>query len=495
MERRQFLKLSGLLAMGTAMGACADLTPRYKRSEPLARQEEFLLLTGCTVINVSHGQAMDGQAILIRNGRILEVFPSEAALPAGVDRTIDLQGAYVLPGIINAHCHMSLSGGMGFGPGMLMAYTRQLERNAEECVKHGVTTVRDMLALGGFLEDLQMKISTGEVLGPRIQWSAALDVNGGYTDRMLPFKKKPFWYDVKTPHEGRLAVRQAADHGANFIKLFQQSRELMMPGGKIPVMNLETIAAVQEEAEKLGKYVAMHHTTLAGLQNGLKAGVPSLEHMATDQRVPENTARRIIDGRHTLVPTASVAFSLAYPRAEDPNWGKGFCIRIDQERRHAMPELIREFCEPELVSSSIKYYQRLCDPKSYESRHLFPWPDPTVMNAAANDGALNTIDLYRAGATFGCGNDGGIPLTFPGAMFMEMRLLQEQGMQPADILRMATINNARLLRMGDVLGSVEPGKLADLAVFEKNPLETVENIRTPALVFLHGRQVCRNIPS
>lgn len=489
MDRRRFLQLSALLTMGGAMSACASLTSRYTPPSALTRPEDYLLLTGGTVIDVIHGRALADHAILIRNGRILALLPPGTPHPSNPDRILDLAGAYVLPGIINAHCHMSLSGAMGFGPGMLLAFTRQLERNAEECVKHGVTTVRDMLAMGRFLEDLQIKISTGEVLGPRIQWSAALDVNDGYTDRMLPFKQKPFWYDVKTPSEGRLAVRQAADHGVNFIKLFQQPRELLMPGKEIPMMDLATIAAVQEEAEKLGKYVALHHTTLDGLRNGLEAGVPSLEHMAADRLIPEKTARQIIDGRHILVPTASVPFSLAYPRAGDPNWGLGFSVRIDQVRPGLMPELLQEFCEPELASSSIKYYHRLCDPASYESRHLFPWPDPTVMNAAANDGAMNATDLYRAGAVFGCGNDGGVPLIFPGAMYLEMRLLQEQGMRPADILRMATINNARLLRMDDVLGSVEPGKLADLVVFNKNPLETMENIKTPALVFLHGRLV------
>ncbi|MFZ5563730.1 MAG: amidohydrolase family protein [Thermodesulfobacteriota bacterium] len=492
MNRRQFLWLSTLAAMGAAVGSCARLSPRFTRPEPLTRQEESLLLTGCSIVDVTGGRAFADHAILIRNGRIEEIFPPEAALPAGADRALDLNGAWVMPGIINAHCHMSLSGAIGFGPGMLFAYTRQLERNAEECVKHGVTTVRDMLAMGVFLEELQEKIAHGEVLGPRIHWCSALDVRNGYTDRLIPFfKKVPFWQPVNTPEEGRLAVRRAADQGADFIKLFWQPRELLMPGKKIPVMNVETLCAIQEEAGKNGKYAAIHHTTLDGLNDGLAAGISSLEHMATDARVPETMARRIIDGGHTLVPTASVAFALAYPRHGDPNWGKGFCVRIEQERPQYMPGLIEEFCEPELAASTLKYYHRLCDSESYESWHLFPWPDPTTMNAAANDGSLNIIDLYRAGAVFGCGNDGGVPLIFPGAMYVEMRLLEEQGMAAADILRMATINNARLLRVENDLGSVERGKLADLAVFRKNPLDTVQNTDKPEMVFIEGRLAFR----
>jgi len=489
MDRRQFLQLTALLAAGAATGSCAELSPRYRGPEPLTRPEDKLLLTGATVIDVERGEALTDRSVLVQNGRILQVAPRERARPSGADRTLDLQGAHVLPGIINAHCHMSLPGGMGFGPGMLLSYRRQLERNAEECVKHGVTTVRDMLAVADLLDDLRGKIGRGEVLGPRIHWCCAMDVHHGYTDRMVPFKKKRYWRAVETPAEGRTAVREAADQGADFVKLFQQPRELMMPGNPLPVMDRETLRAIQETAERLGKYVAVHHTTLDGLINGLDAGVRSLEHMSTDRTVPEALVDRLVRGGHTIVPTASVAFALANPKPGDPNWGKGLCPRIEQERPRYMPDLIREFCEPELVQSTLKYYRELSDPASYRTWHLLPWPDPATMNAAATEGAVNTDELFRAGVPFGCGNDGGVPLIFPGALYVEMRLLEEQGMPPADILRMATLNNARLLRVERDLGTVEYGKLADLVVFRDNPLETVRNAQHPELVFLQGRLV------
>ena len=491
MDRRRFLQLSALVAAGAATGSCAELTTRYIGPEPLTRPQEKLLLTGGSVVDVARGTLLKDHSVLVHNGRILGVFHPEAARPTGADRVLDLQGAHVIPGIINAHCHMTLPGGMGFGPGMILAYRRQLERNAEECIKHGVTTVRDMLAMGGFLDELRDKIVRREILGPRIQWCCAMDLRGGYTGKMVSLKRKRFWRAVETPEEGRLAVRQAADQGADFVKLFQQPQELLMPGRPVPMMDKATLGAIREEADRSGMDTALHHTTLEGLANALDAGIRSLEHMTTDRLVPDTMARQLLEGDHILVPTASVAFALAYPRPGDPNWGKGFSVRIAQERPRYMPGLIREFCEPELVASTLKFYHRLCDPQSYESRRLIPWPDPTTMNAAANDGSMNTLALYRAGASFGCGNDGGVPLTFPGAMYVEMRLLEEQGMRPADILRMATVNNARLLRVEQDLGTVEYGKLADLAVFRGNPLETVQNTEKPELVFLQGRLVYR----
>jgi len=491
MNRRQFLQLSAVMMAGAATGSCARLSPRYIRPDTLTQSDEKLLLKNTSIVDVARGELIPKCRILIQGGRILKIACQSPIDTLDAHRELDLGGGYVMPGIINVHCHMSLPGGIGFGPGFLMAYKRQLERNAEECIKHGVTTVRDMLAASDFLEELKFKIAHGEIVGPRIISCCGMDIKDGYGDKMTPFSKKQFWQEVNNPDEGRRAVTFAVDHGADFIKLFQQPRELLLPGKELPVMDTETILAIQEHAARHGKIVALHHTTASGLTRALAAGVVSLEHMSTDTPVPEDQIRRLIDCDHTVVPTASVAFALAYERHGDPNWGKGLSPRIAKERADVMPELIHEFCEPELVNSTISFFKELSDPGSFESWHLLPWPDPSVMNAAANMGSLNTKALYEAGVTFGCGNDGGVPLIFPGAMWLEMVLLEEQGIRTADILKMATINNARLLQMDRELGTVAQGKVADLAIFQKNPLDTVHNMVSPAMVFQAGRLAFR----
>ena len=489
MNRRQFLQLAAVVTAGAATDSCARLTPRYAPPAKLTRPEEKLLLKNASVVDVVRGTVESRRLVLLREGRIAEVLGPESVGGMAADREIDLGDAFLCPGIINAHCHMTLPGGISLGPGLFLVYKRQLERNAEECVKHGVTTVRDMLALSDFLVELNEKISRGEIVGPRISSCCAMDVEGGYGDKMAWFARQQFWQEVNRPEEGREAVRLAADSGADFIKLFQQPRELFLPGKNLPVMQTELIQTIREAAERRGLYVAVHHTEKAGLLKCLDGGVRTLEHMTTDTLLTEEDVGRIAAGGQILVPTASVAFALAYEKHGDPNWGKGFSPRIAEERARELPGLIEEFCEPELVPGSLRFFRKLSNPESFEHWHLLPWPDPSVMNAAANFGSTNTRLLQEAGVTFGCGNDGGVPLIFPGAMGLEMVLLQEQGIKPAEVLKMATIHNARLLRMEKDLGTVEKGKIADLVVFEKNPLEDLYATLKPRQVFQSGRLV------
>ena len=96
-------------------------------------------------------------------------------------------------------------------------------------------------------------------------------------------------------------------------------------------------------------------------------------------------------------------------------------------------------------------------------------------------------------ACIGCGNDGGIPFVYPGGMAFEMALSQKIGIKPAEILKMATINNAKILRKSDELGSIKKGKAADLVVLKANPLDDITNVKHIEKVIFEG-QVKYEVP-
>ena len=136
---------------------------------------------------------------------------------------------------------------------------------------------------------------------------------------------------------------------------------------------------------------------------------------------------------------------------------------------------------------ALKYFKRYSDPEYFDRWHLMPTPEPKLFNAGAVIGYQNLRRLAEAGAFMGCGNDGGVPFLFPGGMALEMGILQRSGIRPGDILKMATINNAKILRMSDRIGSIQKGKLADIVILSANPFEDTENLWGIEKVFLEGQ--------
>jgi len=254
-ERRSFIKTAALAAGAAGLtSACATLSPRSVRPAQLTRPADKLLLTNCNLVDVDAGRLMPERQILIKDGKIAGIPPAEKLAEIGPDRQIDLNGAFVMPGLINAHAHLTLPGGVSMSLAMLQAYDRQIERGAELCVAGGVTTVRDVMSLSDWLPALQAKIERGEVVGPRIVRACAMDIPKGYGTTALLVSPDPrFFQEAPNPEGGREAVRRAVDGGADLIKIFQQDRSLMMSGPSLPLMDVATMRAICDEAHRHGR--------------------------------------------------------------------------------------------------------------------------------------------------------------------------------------------------------------------------------------------------
>ena len=490
-DRRQFLKASALLAAGAASPSCIPLTRRHQRPAAPCLRQERLLLDNAAIVDVARGALRPERGILIQDGRIAALVHDAQREAIHPDAVLDLQGAYVIPGLINAHVHIAMPGAVGTDLGYVQALERQQERNAEECIKHGVTTVRDMLPAADRVLRMKRRIRSGEIVGPRILCAHGLDLSGGYTDK-LPFNLDGrFLRIVDGPRSAREGVRTMKGQGADWLKLFHQPQTLLQPVTPLPVMDLPTMRAVREEGERCSQATALHCTSSAGLRQGLEAGIECFEHVAKDRLLTEAELRAFVDARAVIVPTATVGYSLAYEKRGDPYWNQAPLPEMVALRAKLMPEVIREFSEPRIVASTLRFIEDYQKPEFFETWHLLPAPEPTVFTASVIVGLQNVRLLRDAGAVFGCGNDGGVPFIFPGAMALEMTLIEENGFTPAEVLRQATLTNARLLGVQRWLGSVAPGKVADLAVFDDNPLQSTWNLFRPRMVFLGGRLVHR----
>ncbi|MCX5858604.1 MAG: hypothetical protein NT056_01695, partial [Proteobacteria bacterium] len=182
MERRDFIKSSAWLGAAflsqlTPLGCVSASPPRKPLDFPVAPGSR-ILLKNVRIVDVEGNRIISPGQILIRDQVIEEIL--ENPVPPAAELTLDLQGQYAIPGLINGHCHLTLPGAADLGLGFLLAWGRQCERNAEECLRHGVTTVRDMSGFPGKLEEMKRNIASGKMLGPRILRGIGIQVPGGY---------------------------------------------------------------------------------------------------------------------------------------------------------------------------------------------------------------------------------------------------------------------------------------------------------------------------
>ena len=498
--RREFVKSSLLASMAlgapTVLGSCSshlDLPAPGSIVRPEAGQA--LLLRNAALIDVRRGRRLPGSSVLVEGPRITAVSPDGGmGIPAGAV-AIDVGGRTLLPGLINAHCHITMSGSIALKWGYIRDFGMQVETNCIEAVRHGVTTVRDMAGLPERVEDLKDRIGQDKLIGPRIISSGrSIRKVGGYPQMhgIMGRMAKKVFQSIDGEQAAAEAVGIAIDNGAGFIKLFHQRRSLYMDRSIHDAPSLAEIEAVQNEAARRGLVVAMHITELESFRKALDAGLPSFEHIPRDGMIEDNDVQRFVDGGHTLIPTSNVAWALSFPSRDDPNLGDPLVQQMIRDRGSRVEGLLGEFCVPSHARCGLRLHDRLSDPSMYEeekARSFLPIPDPVFFTAAAAVGSRNLLRLYEAGGRFGIGNDGGVPFIFPGAIGLEMMLLARLGIDRADLLKMATVNNAELLGLADDLGAVEPGKLADLVIVDGDPLESMENLFNVEAVFKEGALV------
>lgn len=490
------------------------------------KQPICLTLTGARFIDVRKGRLFPLSTwVRCRGGRIQELGSGPMPETEPGEARIDLGKRFVTPGLINTHCHTHLT-----LPAMLMGFfdlrtavrmaPQQRVHDMAECVGRGITTVRD-----AWHEDLSevralsARIENGDIPGPRIHQAVVVSMEGavwsprrGWLDRVknrivgLPF------VDFADSRSGVVAfpadadgsrVREAVDiavaeRGAHTIKVYEQRAEKVTFKPGRPLMSQAQFDALVDQAHHHGLPTTLHHLSVESFRRGMQAGVRSFAHGVIDAELSPDQIEAFVASGRVFEPTVSMSVMLAWKMKGNPHNHAPALDRLDAFRASRMPDLACEFFLPELAPIVVEGLER-----ARRGKHrLFGFIDMGAPFRFHRDiisrGMANILRLYRAGATFATGNDGGVPPVTPAMLGLELEVLSRTlaeggvggGLTGEEALRMATLNSALSLGMHEELGSIETGKLADLVVYDGNPLTDPLILGSrAAAVFKEGRLV------
>lgn len=389
-----------------------------------------------------------GLAVLVEGVTIAGVVPA-GEIPAEYTQ-VDLNGGYLMPGLINLHVHIPGSGKPTKKPTDTKKLVKLITSNGltrkigmNMCASYaktelfsGVTTIRSVGGIQDFDTRLRDQIRHGETVGPRIlAGNMAISVPSGHMAGSLA-------YEAKSPEESASLVRKVAQDKPDLIKL-------MITGGVLDAtkkgepgvlrMAPELVKAACDEAHRLNLPVAAHVESPQGVQVALENGVDTIEHGA---RPTEEILRLFKERGSALVTTLSPALPYA---CFDP--AVSHCNEMGQ----------------------------------YNGKIVF-------------DGIIECAKAcLAAGIPVGLGTDTGCPFVTHYDMWRELNYFCKFcEVTPAFALSTATKGNAEIAGLSDTLGTIEAGKCADMIVSHKNPLEGFDALRQLDMVITQG--ICLNAP-
>lgn len=378
-------------------------------------------------------QLQPNRVVLIKGERIAEVGPADAVkIPDGTE-IIDLSRATVLPGLIDAHTHV-----FGNGPDFETQILRESYQyrtltalvNAQKDLLVGFTTLRDLKSLGAMYSDVDLRnaIDRGVVQGPRMQVATrGLQSTGGFVMRGFSSEiTVPTALEtVDSPWAAREAVREQVAHDADLIKLYAAYDFHFAPDGKMvvpPTFTAEEVNAIVDEAHKKGRKVSCHAFGGEGLRNCLNAGVDSLEHGVD---LEDADIKQMVQKGIYLVPTL-------------------YHYQLDRDR----------------------------DMKRHNGHSVAEISERSFSRAVAQGVKI----------AFGSGVG-----PFPhGSQTKEFEYMVKFGMTPVQAIRAATVDAATLMGWNDRIGSVEPGKFADLVAVEGDPTRDIKELERVKFVMKGG---------
>jgi imidazolonepropionase-like amidohydrolase len=423
-----------ILAISALAAALSSAAPRV-----LLSQELIAIRVG-RLVDVERGEVRRDQVIVIKDDRVQAVQPGSARLPAGA-RVIDLSRATVVPGLIDCHAHLI---GEISSNSLAATLTTSGAQDAFSGVRHarqtllaGFTTVRDVGTYRAFVDvALRDAINNGTVIGPRMAVAGpyiTVSGGGGEITGLAP--------DIVLPHELRFGVANSADEvrekvrlilngGADLIKVLATGAVSVpnsTPGA--PEYTEPELRAAVEEAAKYGKFVAAHAHGPEGIKMAVRAGVRSIEHGS------------LMDDEGIALMKAKGTWLVA-------DIYNGDYIATEWRKQGFPEEILRKN-----------------DETTEAQRQVFR-------------------KAVAAGVKIAYGTDSGI---YPHPLAAkQLPYMVKYGMTPLQAIQSATIEAARLIGWDDRIGSIAPGKYADIVAVDGDALADLNSFMKPSFVMKGG---------
>ena len=389
-------------------------------------------MTATYVANVTlfDGRSVRSKQGVLVDGATIGWVGAHARAPRGARSAteVDGRGRTLTPGLIDCHVHLCFDATADWSAEArtmtpALAAIKSVA-NGQRHLAAGTTTVRDLGGIGSVVCDVARAIEDGLVAGPRVLAAGrALTVTGGHGHSV------GFAREVDGADAVRRAVREEIKGGATAIKVVATGGVLTPGiGATFTAFATEELEAAVDEAHGWGRTVAAHAIGEEGILRATIAGVDSIEHcnLANAEVVREMKSRGTF-------------------RSSTISAIRGIVTHADEVPAYAVEKA-------------------------------------TALEAESREGFRRTV---RGGVRHVCGTDAGTPFNPHGGAPGEIVAMVEWGMTPLQAMRAATAEGAELLRLPNT-GTVEVGKDADLVLYDGNPAETIEHVRTPRLVLRAG---------
>ncbi|HEX6733084.1 MAG TPA: amidohydrolase family protein [Pyrinomonadaceae bacterium] len=416
-------------------------------AQTLARKPNTpLAFTNARLFDSETGRTLSNMTVLLEGNRIKAIGQGNSVNVPKNTEIIDARGRTLLPGLWDMHVHI------GSNDGLLH-------------LAAGVTSVRDLANDIDTLQTLKRKIEANEELGPRILMSGFMDGRGPYAGPTKVF--------VDTEEEARTAIDNYARLGYSGIKIYSSIKTELVP-------------KIIELAHAKGLRVSGHVPAFMTAEQFIQAGADELQHVnfvflnflfedVKDTRTP---------ARFTSVADRAATIDLKSERVTS-------FVKLLKEKKTVVDPTVGVFegmfvDRPGKMSVSFAKIGDRLPPQVRRSLFAGGLPVPEGKDERYRESAkalLRMIKLlYDAGVPIVAGTD-----SLAGfALHRELELYVEAGIPPAEVLKIATIGAARVMKRDADLGSIAPGKLADVILVDGNPAEQISDIRRVALVIKDG---------